>query len=181
MKNRKQRVEKRERSYDEEGRMLIEMNVADDSTFLSSYSRKESPVINSEVAEFIQHATQSTRLTEKYTLRVQSSCIDEQEKPVYTQAIKEYYTEKYLATNEQIKRNRVIALLLGAIGIAILLLAIFLEYRNSVVWMRIVDIAAWVFLWEAVDIWGLRCKELRFEKARCLAYIDMKIEFVEER
>lgn len=175
-----QRIEKRGRTYDEEGRMLIEMNILNDSNFLSDYSVKDTPIINSEVAEFIQHATQSTKPTEKYTLRVQSSCIDERERTVYRQAIKEYYTEKYLATNEEIKRKRVIAFFLAIIGVVILLLAIFLEYRNSVVWMRIVDITAWVFLWEAVDIWGLQCRELRLEKARCLAYIDMKIEFIEE-
>ena len=48
---------------------------------------------------------------------------------------------------------------------------------NSNIWSEVVDIAAWVFLWEAVDIGTFKNRELRLKRKRYLAYMSMKVEF----
>ena len=45
-------------------------------------------------------------------------------------------------------------------------------------WTEIVDIFAWVFVWESVDVFAFRCHDLRVERLRCLRFIDMKLEFI---
>ena len=60
----------------------------------------------------------------------------------------------------------------------ILSLALLLEYRvGSLIWAEVIDIAAWVFLWEAVDIGIFRNRELREKRLRYRSFMEMKIVY----
>ena len=174
-------LKRQEKQYqrDEEDRIIINMHVKDDTDFLSVFSTTEMPVISSEVAEFLENSTQTVRPKEQLTLRIKSDCIDETEKAVYPKAIKEYYTERYHANESELKRDNFIAFCLAVLGILVLAFAVFLDYRiGSVIWAEVVDIAAWVFLWEAVDIKFFKTRELTLRQKRHLAFISMKVEFI---
>ena len=67
----------------------------------------------------------------------------------------------------------IIAVLLLA---GILTLAISFQIENHI-WAEVIDIAAWVFLWEAVDIGAFRNHELRANRLRYLSLIEMKIVY----
>lgn len=169
----------KEYQRDEENRIIINMNVKDDTEFLSVFSESETPVIGSETAEFLESSTFSVSPHESLTLRIKSSCIDDGEKVVYEKAIKEYYKERYVANEKALKRFRILSLFLALIGVAILASAIFLEYqKGSLVWAEVVDIAAWVFLWEAVDIHFFKSREMKLKRKRYLSFISAKIEFI---
>lgn len=165
-----------ERGY--ENRIIINMNIDNDDDFLDKFSKSDYPIVNSDIYEYINKYTSSFKPNEKYILRIHSNCIDDVEKDIYSKAIKNYYIAKYLNNNVNLKRNRIISLILGIIGGLILGLVIFLEYnQKSEFWMRIFDIVSWVFIWEAVDILFFKCNELKIEKLRTLNFIDMKIEY----
>lgn len=169
-----------ERKYkrDADGRVIINMTVKDDTDFLSVFSIGDTPVISSEVAEFLESSTHSVLPKEQLTLRIHSNCIDDNEKEEYRQAIKEYYTERYIANKRELKRNAMIALLLTLAGVVALVTAFLIEYQTAnLIWTEIVDIIAWVFLWEAVDISAFKNRGLRLKRFRCLAFMAMKIEY----
>ena len=157
---------------------IVHMNVNDDSNFLSVFSASKSPVISQEVADFIEASTHAAKPTTQLTLKIQSSCIDDAEKTLYRQAIKEYYTEKYIAAKQELKKNYRIAYILGTLGVLVLALAVFLEYRHeSVIWAEVIDIVAWVFLWEAVDVFCLETRKLKANSQRYISYVAMEVEF----
>ena len=106
---------------DDENRVIINMTVKDDSNFLSVFSQSDTPVINTEVAEFIENSTNSVLPKEQLTLRIHSDCIDDTEKAIYREAIKEYYREKRIADSRELNRNNIIALLLTVAGVAVLI------------------------------------------------------------
>lgn len=165
--------------YDEEKRLIINMEIQNDDNFLDEFSKTDYPIINTQIAEYIEKVTTALKPTEKYTLRIHSDCIDENEKTIYTKAIKNYYMDKYVVDNRKLKNNKKLSLVLEVIGILVLILVIVLEYReNSILWMRVFDIVAWVFIWEAVDIIAFKCKELRINQLKYLNLIDMNIEYV---
>ena len=138
---------------DDENRVIVNMTVKDDSDFLSVFSQSDTPVISSEVAEFIENSTDSILPKEQLTLRIHSDCIDDNEKVLYRESIKEYYAEKRVAIARELKRNNIVSLLLTLTGVLILVLEMIFEYKlSSLIWSEVIDIAAWVFLWEAVDI-----------------------------
>ena len=171
-------LKKRQYERDTEGRTIVNMTVKDDSNFLSVFAPSTTPIISTEVTDFIETNTISILSNMQLKLRIHRNCIDAQEKEIYRNAIKEYYTEKYLANERELTRNHWIVLLLTLAGISILVLAILLEYRmDSVIWSEVTDIAAWVFLWEAVDISVFKDRSLRLRRMRFLNYISMPIEY----
>lgn len=165
---------------DEEKRVIVNMTVKDDSDFLSVFSENDTPVISTGVADFIEYSTNAIHPKEKLTLKIHSNCIDDREKVLYKEAIKEYYTEKYIANERELKRNNVIAFFLTLAGVLVLALKIFFEYRvSSLIWSEVVDIVAWVLLWEAVDISFFGNRALRIKRRHYLSYLDMKVEYAD--
>ena len=165
---------------DDENRVIINMTVKDDSNFLSVFSQSDTPVINTEVAEFIENSTNSVLPKEQLTLRIHSDCIDDTEKAIYRDAIKEYYREKRIADSRELNRNNIIALLLTVAGVAVLAFQLFFEYiTRNLIWAEVIDIVAWVLLWEAVDIIAFGNRSLRVKCKRYLSYMSMKIEYAD--
>jgi hypothetical protein len=159
-------------------RQTIRMNVSDDSNFLSVFSENDTPVISRDVAEFIEESTYSPKPADGLTLCIKSNCIDDDEKILYRKAIRVYYTEKYAAVNRELKKNHLIALALGVIGIFVLAAAIVVGYfYESAIWAEVIDIVAWVFLWEAVDIAFLETRKLKLDRQKYIAYVMMDIEY----
>ena len=186
--NRKFRERKKEadrqmkaRKYkrDDGGRIIIQMNVKDDANFLSEFSESAMPVISTEVAEFIENETNAVPPNEDFTLQVYNDCIDDREEKVYSAAIKEYYMQKYIANEREIKRNRFAVLLLGIAGILVLAAELIFDYRvGNALWSSVIDIVAWVLLWEAVDIGVLEARVTAIKRKRFLAYLSMKTEYI---
>ena len=186
--NRKFRERKKEadrqmkaRKYkrDDSGRVIIQMNVKDDANFLSEFSESATPVISTEVAEFIENETSAVPPNEDFTLQVYNDCIDDREEKVYSAAIKEYYMQKYIANEREIKRNRFAVLLLGIAGILVLAAELIFDYRvGNALWSSVIDIVAWVLLWEAVDIGVLEARVTAIKRKRFLAYLSMKTEYI---
>lgn len=170
---------KRER--DEEKRIMIHMNIQDDSTFLSPFSPSRTPIISEEVAGFIEHCTQTIPPNEPLTLCLHSNCIDDQEKIIDEQGIREYYKMKYMTNHRELKQNRLIALLLGLVGTLVLIWEVIFDYHNgNVIWTEIIDIVAWVLLWESVDISLLENRQKKIKEKYYLNYLEMKILFFDE-
>ena len=186
--NRKFRERKKEadrqmkaRKYkrDDGGRIIIQMNVKDDANFLSEFSESATPVISTEVAEFIENETNAVPPNEDFTLQVYNDCIDDREEKVYSAAIKEYYMQKYIANEREIKRNRFAVLLLGIAGILVLAAELIFDYRvGNALWSSVIDIVAWVLLWESVDIGVLEARVTAIKRKRFLAYLSMKTEYI---
>lgn len=189
--NRKFRERKKEadrqmkaRKYkrDDGGRIIIQMNVKDDANFLSEFSESATPVISTEVAEFIENETNAVPPNEDFTLQVYNDCIDDREEKVYSAAIKEYYMQKYIANEREIKRNRFAVLLLGIAGILVLAAELIFDYRvGNALWSSVIDIVAWVLLWEAADIGVLEARVTAIKRKRFLAYLSMKTEYIQTK
>lgn len=186
MKKQRKRIKKEihknlythKRNRDKDGRIILNMTVKDDTNFLSDFSIGDSPVINSKVADFIEKSTYAILPDEPLLLNIYSDCIDDKEKEEYTRAIKEYYTEHYLSNKRELKRNRVLAIILALLGTLILASAFIIEhFTASVFWTEVVDIIAWAILWEAIDISAFKNKKIRVNNSRYLSYLSMKIEY----
>ena len=178
-KNADRQMKERRLKRDEEGRVILQMNVKQDDSFLSEFSETQSSVISEGVAEFIENETNAVLPHEELTLRIKSNCIDEREEKIYGAAIKEYYMKKYIANEQEIKRNRIITLILALSGIfalAVQLMYSFIE--GDPLWVSVMEIVAWVLLWEATDKGLLEARVLRVKRKRFLAFLSMKIEFL---
>ena len=163
---------------DENGRIILDMTVRDDSDFLSPFSKSKEPTIASEVAEFLESRVDTLTPRDTAALHIHSSCIEKDEEKHYRRAIKAYYTEQYHANRRQLRRNSILAAILLALGILTLAVMIVIDALiESMIWTEVIDIAAWVFLWEAVDLHILEGHALRVRQRQILALLSMEVSF----
>lgn len=169
----------RKHKRDDNGRVIIQMNVKNDGNFLSEFSENATPVISSEVAEFIENESNAVLPNEEFTLQIYNDCIDEAEQVLYSAAIKECYMQKYIANEQEVKRNRWAVLFLGIAGILVLAAELLFGYHTgNVIWTSVLEIFAWVLLWEAVDIGVLEARVSALKRKRFLAFLSMNVEYI---
>ena len=176
------RVKGRHLEHDAEGRVVIDMTVENDDGFLSSFSENDTPVIASDVAAFIEDSAEPIKSREPLVLRIHSECIDEREQVVYRDAIREYYSQRYVAVARELRRNRWIVLALALAGVLVLVGGLYYEHHvGNVIGVEVIDIVAWVLLWEAADIGLFGNREAKQKKLRYLSFLGMRVEYVGAR
>lgn len=156
----------------------LNLNITDDSDFLSPYSPSEKPLVSSDVADFLENSARAFHPRAKINLTITGRCIDESEKSAYGDAIRNYFSLKLAETERDIKRKGFVSLIFAFIGVvALIFMIIYESFVNNAVWTECVDIFAWVFLWEAVDQFFIERSGLLLKRKRFENFVNMSIEF----
>jgi len=160
---------------DDNGKDIIEMVVRDDSNFLSPYSGKN-PDISSDVSDFLDSSIKGVLPSEEIKIVIKSNVIDDSEKEIDKQAIKNHYDLARINIERRLITNGGISLIMFLVGLFVIGLLIFLDQMNvQKIWTTIVEIAGWVFIWEAVDKFFIERKSLKLEKIYALKMINAEI------
>ena len=156
----------------------LNLNITDDSEFLSPYSPSEQPIISSDVADFLENSARAFHPRARVNLTITGRCVDESERSVYGDAIKNYFSLKLAETERDIKRKGWISLVFTIIGVvALVFMIVYESFVNNAVWTECVDIFGWVFLWEAVDQFFIERSGLLLKRKRFKNFVNMNIEF----
>lgn len=163
---------------DQNGKVIVDINVRDDSDFLSSYGEGENVAISGEVASFIDHSLKAIPPKENIKIVLRGNCISEDEQPVYEKSIKNYYENIFLDVKRDLKRNTIFSLLLALAGGIYFMFIWLLSLAIDVpILIEALTIAGWVFIWEAIDIFFLERPKLKALQYRAYQMIDAEIEF----
>lgn len=164
--------------YDENGREIMYMQVENDDGFLSPYSETGERVVSAEVAEFIDNSIKSKNLKKGLHIVVSSNVIDSQEKREYSEGIQNYYRNRVIEYDRKIKSNAVVSAVMTAVAVLIFALYVMLELSaTGYIILAMIDIAAWVFMWEAVDLFFIERKVLKYEMLKNCAVFSAVITF----
>ncbi len=80
-------------------------------------------------------------------------------------------------SHADIKKQYLIAAILALVGMVFLAVSLAIgDLWNGAFFGELVDIAAWVFVWEAVDVICFRKQELRVNRTRYQALMNMEID-----
>lgn len=165
---------------DENGKVVIRMSVSDDGDFLSPYSDGKQGVISSEVADFLDNAADGLDLKKPVHIIISGRTIDEEERRIYPAAIKKYYRGRIADTGARLKKNLISAIVMAIIGAAILSACVILHVNDmGSVLAELADIAAWVFAWEAVDLFCLARPLLRREQLHNCRLYEAEVTYSE--
>ena len=166
---------------DDEGRQIIHLSIQDDSNFLSPYSSVEKPIISNEIAEFLEHSIKHIKPNSKIHFVIKSETIDDDEKKIYPLAIQNYYGLEFIEITRDLNHNKWLAIIMILIGAFFFALDIILEHFHlREVLVNIIDVVAWVFVWEAVDLFVLQRSTLKIKRHRCYSMIHSKLTFKEK-
>lgn len=168
-------------AVDDDGRSLIEINVSDDSGFLSPYSVNSLPLISSETADFLNHSIRHVKADSQLNITFVGSEISQEERPVYERAVHNYYRQEFLEKTREVRKNTLQSMIMLIMGIVVFAVAILLSKSEmKPLFLNILDVVAWVFVWESVDLFFFRRPQLRKEQLRGLKILTAKIEFAEK-
>lgn len=157
----------------------LNMSVTDDSDFLSPYAETGKPVISTEVADFLTTSANAYHPKSKLKINIRSDCINEEEKPVYKAAIRNYFSLQLEEVARDMRRKTAMSIwftLVGIFGLAFMFLLGELGVND--IWVECVDIFAWVFLWEAVDQFFIERGGLLLKSRRMQNFIDAEINYL---
>ncbi|MEG2002609.1 MAG: hypothetical protein RR107_05910 [Clostridia bacterium] len=164
---------------DENGMLTINLTVQDDENFLSPFSYGAEPTLSSDVAEFLDKSLKPSQYKDDIHLKIHSDVIDENEKLRYEKAIRNHYSESYVAERQKMRRDFIISMYMLLVGVVFLAAIVILNaYQISGIAAEIVDIIAWVFLWEAADIFFLQRKVSAWHQHRNISFFKAEITFI---
>lgn len=163
---------------DGDGNIILHITVRDDSDFLSPFSSGDDPVISEDVAAYIESRADVAKPDDPLAIHIHSDCITPEEETVYRKAVALYYAEQCQKNQRTLRRNTVLALILLAFGIITLSAVILVSalFPDSI-WIEVVDIVAWVFLWEAADLHFLENRAHRLHQKRLFALSRAPLTF----
>jgi len=131
------------------GKTIIDVQVENENDIYSSYNYERQDMLNPDFAEFLWHKAKLTPVSDEFQINIYTKTPLEQDE--VQSAIKNYYKTEYIETKTDIKRTSVFALITCFLGLVAILALIMVQQLNSYIVNTIIEIAAWVFVWEAVD------------------------------
>lgn len=163
------------------GRELVELSVFEDASLLSPFSPLKKQIISRDVADVIESQLKVSKPKTPLHIKINCKPLPDTTKQKYALAIKNYYNNEIVDLNRTISHHIISSIILAVISIVVLVLQFTLIVNlNSNILSEIFYIIAWVFMWEAVDIFFLQRQMLSIKKARYKKIVEAKISFVEE-
>ena len=156
----------------------VSMRVKNDDGFLSPYSNIGEEIISADVAEFLDNAVKFKYLKNGLKIIIESNSVERKTQEIYKNAIKNYYKNRVMDTERKMRENSLTALIMTILAVVVFCIYIGLEYlKTGFIILAITDIAAWVFAWEAVDLFFIERRALKDEKVRDTSIYNAEIEF----
>ena len=174
VKNLKKELKNKNDNY--EDIETINIKAESKAAIFSDYNYDSNEVLNSNLEEFLVEKVKN--IPPKVNLRVKiftDDCVDENEVKV---AYKNKFKGDFEELEQELKRNTLFAftmLILGVLFMGFLILEIY--FLNNYILSTILEIAVWVFVWEAVDSFFLERSSIRrkrYQLAR-LYYADLEV------
>ena len=141
----------------------INVKIASKEQIFSAYSYSGDK-LNPEFCAYLFEQCEHVPLIENFTVCLHTD--EEIGSDEVKETMKNHYRAEYKDAKKAMKRNTAISFIMTLLGIAALTLLFTLHYFSENDYLNtIMEIAAWVFIWEAVDCFFLQRPVL---KARCL-------------
>ncbi len=165
--------------YEENGVSHIEINLSNGNIY-DEYSTDSE--LNPEIFEFVEKVF---RLVKKKTnLEIDityPSEMSEEEKDKIERLFKSHYAISIVKSGDEIKRHNIVSILLLIFGVLIYGAYGLLEYfKVDFIFRGVIEIASWVFIWEAVDMFFLSNFSSRIERIKNVKIFNAKINRVDK-
>ena len=164
---------------DEDGRALINVGAENYDDIFSPYCFKGGDTLSLELVEYLWDKQGAVPLDYDLTINFNVKDASDSKRKEIQQAVKENYENDVHALDQKLHRLYVLSgwfLILGAIFMtAYLVLSKFLPVAAT----YIIDLLAWVFIWEGVRALFLDTRNLKLDKLKSLRIAASKIKVSE--
>ena len=165
---------------DSNGRGVIDVGAENYDDVFSYYDLDGENVLDKEFNDFLEAKADAIPLKKELALHFHVKNANESKREEIDKTIKNHYKRELRALNRKLHRNAMFTLYM-----VFMFLVFFAVYVPLVIFdvhfavQFIVDIVAWVFLWEAVDQWFLHRREIKHEMLKKFRFIRADIDVFE--
>ena len=166
-----------------EGDFLYEINLSKSDAY-SKFSTEDNPILEESFTDHIDDVCNCLTFKNHVEFRVHTPKSDPVNRDTLEKIMDDHYLKKYNSSKKDYKQQLGYGILLFVIGLvlfaAYLPLRIYLDPESIVSFLEILDIASWVFLWEAVDVIGLGIIHHKADQMRYAKIVNAKINVIIE-
>lgn len=161
----------------ENGRQVAEIGVCG-GEFLSPYMIDGEPVISEDTAQILERSVKHFNPAKPVTFKLSGEDIKKDDENLYSAAVKNYYHAEFSEIYRELKKCNVLSAVMTLVAAIIFAAAVVLSNFEFVdqVFLNIIDVVAWVFMWEAADIFVFRRHKVKLNRIRYFNMIEAKIE-----
>ena len=165
--------------YEENGVSHIEINLSNGNIY-DEYSTDSE--LNPEIFDFVEKVFRLVKKKANLEIDITyPSEMSEEEKDKIEKLFKSHYAISIVKSDEEIKKHNIVSILLLIFGVLIYGAYGLLEYfKVDFVFQGIIEIASWVFIWEAVDMFFLSNFGSRIVRIKNVKIFNAKINRVDK-
>ena len=164
--------------YEENGVPHIEINLSNGNIY-DEYSTDSE--LNPTIFEFVDKVFRLVKKKADLEIDITfPSAMKDEEKDKIEKLFKSHYAINIVKSNEEIKRHNIVSIILLFVGIIVYGAYGLLEYfKMDFIFQGVIEIASWVFIWEAVDMFFLSNFGSRLERMKNIKIFNAKINRIE--
>ncbi|MEG1751639.1 MAG: hypothetical protein RR140_01245 [Clostridia bacterium] len=165
--------------YDENGMLIVKLNLRDEDNFLSPFSYGSIPILDSNIEQYLNSCVRPAKCKQNIHLKIYSYTIDESEKKIYEQAIRNTFKQSYVSEKQHMQKSLIASLIMLFVSLSFLSLMFLFDYfKLNSIFIELIDIIAWVFMWEAVDIFFFKRHVINWSQQKNIGFYNAKISFL---
>ena len=175
VKNLKKELKSRDNSFNDIE--TINVKVKHEEEIYSGYNYDRNEVLNPALSDFLVEKAESLHKRSKLRIKIFSDfSLEEHE---LFSAIKNKFKGEFESYERKLKQTAIFSLVVLILGILFLGIFVLEEmFFHNVVLSIILEIASWVFIWEAVDSFFLERIALKEKRRQMARLYDTEIEVV---
>lgn len=175
VKNLKKELKSRDKSFNDIE--TINVKVKHEEEIYSDYNYDRNEVLNPALCDFLVEKAESLHKRSKLRIKIFSDfSLEEHE---LFSAIKNKFKGEFESYERKLKQTAIFSLVVLILGILFLGIFVLEEiFFHNVVLSIILEIASWVFIWEAVDSFFLERMALKEKRRQMARLYDTEIEVV---
>ena len=160
---------------DDDGRAMINVGAENYDDIFSPYCFKGGDTLSLELVEYLWDKQGAVPLDYDLTLNFNVKNADENKRKEIQQAVKENYENDVHAVDQKLHRLYVLSGWFLALGVVFMVAYLILMNFLPVMATYIIDLLAWVFIWEGVRALFLDTRNLKLDKLKSLRLAASKI------
>lgn len=164
---------------DKDGRAIIEVGAENYDDIFSPYCYKGGDTLSSELVEYLKKQSGTIPLDYDLNIRFNVKNADEQKRKEIQMAVKENYEIDVLGIEQKIHGLNIMAFSLISIGVLFMVAYLILINFVPISATYLIDILAWVFIWEGVRAFMMDKNELKIAELKSLRLASAKVTIKE--
>lgn len=159
---------------------VINIKVENNEQVISKFSYDKNDKLNKELSDFLVEKTKLANVKQQIQLNIHTKA--DLNKYEAKGTIYKHFDEEYNDIKRDLKRNSIFVLsmvVLGIISLTVLVLAY--KYFSNFYFDMFLEIASWVFVWEAVDSFFIRRPAIRRKCMHMKQLSQANVEIFKEK